>query len=76
MRRLAVIEFVTLVGVMRGLGSADEDRDGGFEYGGWGAAHGDDVVFEVTVLAAFGAGLKRLRKGLALLRAEAQREAG
>lgn len=37
------------------------------------AAHGEDVVFEITVLAAVGAGLKRLRKGLSLLRAEAQR---
>ena len=38
-RRLAVIEFVTLDGVaVLSLGSPDEDRDGGFEYGGWGAA--------------------------------------
>ena len=44
MRRLAVIEFVTLDGVMQGLGSPDEDRDGGFEYGGWGAPYGDEVL--------------------------------
>ena len=44
MRRLAVIEFVTLDGVMQGLGSADEDREGGFEYGGWGAPYGDVVL--------------------------------
>jgi dihydrofolate reductase len=44
MRPLAVIEFVTLDGVMQGLGSPDEDRDGGFEYGGWGAPYGDDVL--------------------------------
>ena len=37
MRKLAVIEFVTLDGVMQSLGSPDEDRDGGFEYGGWSA---------------------------------------
>src|SRR5918992_5541323 len=44
MRRLAVIEFVTLDGVMQGLGSPDEDRDGGFQYGGWGAPYGDEVL--------------------------------
>ncbi len=44
MRQLAVIEFITLDGVMQGLGSPDEDRDGGFEYGGWGAAYGDATL--------------------------------
>lgn len=44
MRSLAVIEFVTLDGVMQGLGSPDEDREGGFDYGGWGAPYGDDVL--------------------------------
>ena len=44
MRKLAVIEFLTLDGVMQGLGSPDEDRDGGFEHGGWGAPYGDEVL--------------------------------
>lgn len=44
MRRLAVIEFLTLDGVMQSLGSPDEDRDGGFEYGGWSAPYGDEVA--------------------------------
>jgi dihydrofolate reductase len=43
-RKLAVIEFVTLDGVMQGLGSPDEDRDGGFEYGGWGQPYGDYIL--------------------------------
>jgi dihydrofolate reductase len=43
MRKLIVIEFVTLDGVMQGLGSPEEDRDGGFEHGGWAAPYGDDV---------------------------------
>jgi dihydrofolate reductase len=43
MRALNLIEFVTLDGVMQGLGSPDEDRDGGFEHGGWGASYGDAV---------------------------------
>ncbi len=44
MRQLIVIEFVTLDGVMQGLGSPDEDRDGGFAHGGWGAPYGDEVL--------------------------------
>jgi dihydrofolate reductase len=43
MRQLSVIEFVTLDGVMQGLGSPDEDRDGGFEHGGWAAPYGDQI---------------------------------
>lgn len=43
MRQLIVIEFVTLDGVMQGLGSPDEDRDNGFAHGGWGAPYGDEV---------------------------------
>jgi dihydrofolate reductase len=52
MRKLAVIEFVTLDGVMQSLGSPDEDRDGGFEHGGWSAPYGDEVLGQ-----AAGAGL-------------------
>ncbi|MDQ6641033.1 MAG: dihydrofolate reductase family protein [Actinomycetota bacterium] len=48
MRTLVVIEFVTLDGVMQGLGSADEDRDGGFEHGGWSAAYGTEVSERVN----------------------------
>jgi len=44
MRKLAVVEFVTLDGVMQGLGGPDEDRDGGFDHGGWGGPYGDVVL--------------------------------
>jgi dihydrofolate reductase len=44
MRKLAVVEFVTLDGVMQSFGGPDEDREGGFEYGGWGAPYGDEVL--------------------------------
>lgn len=35
MRKLIVSEFVTLDGVMQAPGDKEEDRDGGFEHGGW-----------------------------------------
>lgn len=43
MRRLVVIEFLSVDGVMQGLGSSDEDRDGGFAHGGWGAPYAEAV---------------------------------
>jgi dihydrofolate reductase len=43
MRKLVVIEFVTLDGVVQGFGSAEEDTDGGFRHGGWGAPYFDGI---------------------------------
>ncbi len=43
MRPLSIVEFLTLDGVMQGLGGPDEDREGGFAYGGWGAPYAQDV---------------------------------
>ena len=50
MGKLIVTEFVTLDGVGQAPGGPDEDREGGFEHGGWQAPLGDedagDVIFE------------------------------
>ena len=44
MRRLAVVEFLTLDGVMQGFGGPGEDREGGFEHGGWGAPYASEEI--------------------------------
>ena len=44
MRKLVVGTFVTLDGVMQAPGGPDEDRDGGFEHGGWSFTYWDDMM--------------------------------
>jgi dihydrofolate reductase len=44
MRKLVVSTFLTLDGVMQAPGGPDEDRDGGFEHGGWSVRHWDDMM--------------------------------
>ena len=51
MRKLAVVEFVTLDGVMQSFGGPNEDREGGFEYGGWGAPYMDESIGRNASLA-------------------------
>lgn len=48
MRKLVVSEFVTLGGVMQGPGSPDEDREGGFEHGGWKGPYFDDIQMQAV----------------------------
>jgi dihydrofolate reductase len=46
MGKLQVGTFVTLDGVMQAPGGPDEDRDGGFEHGGWSFHYWDDAMGE------------------------------
>ena len=44
MRRVVVINNVTLDGVMQAPGRPDEDTRGGFEHGGWAVMPNSDPV--------------------------------
>ena len=44
MRKIVVAAFVSLDGVVQAPGHPEEDRSGGFSYGGWLPPHWDDVV--------------------------------
>jgi dihydrofolate reductase len=54
MRKIVVTAFISLDGVTQAPGGPDEDPTGGFEYGGWTPAYGDDVLG-----AAIGEGMSR-----------------
>ncbi|MFE1409006.1 dihydrofolate reductase family protein [Streptomyces sp. NPDC058770] len=56
MGQLAVVNFVSLDGVMQSVLSADEDRDGGFDQGGWVLPYVDDTVERFMSEATAGAG--------------------
>jgi len=47
MRKIIVLEFITLDGVMQAPGGPEEDTAGGFEYGGWTAPYADEASGEV-----------------------------
>jgi len=44
MRRIVVFMSLTLDGVIQAPGRPDEDRRGGFEYGGWGQQYADQEM--------------------------------
>ena len=47
MRKIIVLSMITMDGVMQGPGGPEEDRSGGFEYGGWVAPYDDEVGGQV-----------------------------
>jgi dihydrofolate reductase len=47
MRKIIVLSFITLDGVMQAPGGPEEDTSGGFKYGGWTASYGDEVFGKV-----------------------------
>ena len=48
MRKIIVLSMITLDGVMQAPGGPEEDRSGGFEYGGWTAPYADEVYYKVV----------------------------
>jgi len=42
--RLVISEYMSLDGVVQAPGGPDEDRDGGFEHGGWSMAYFDEAA--------------------------------
>ena len=43
MRKIIVLSMITLDGVMQAPGGPEEDKSGGFKYGGWVAPYGDEA---------------------------------
>lgn len=43
MRKIIVLSFITLDGVLQAPGGPEEDTSGGFKYGGWSAPYSDEV---------------------------------
>ncbi len=46
MRKLVVIDFLSLDGVMQAPGQPEEDTEGGFKYGGWAIPYHDEGLAE------------------------------
>lgn len=47
MRKIILLEFITLDGVIQAPGGPKEDTSGGFKYGGWTAPYFDDFAGKV-----------------------------
>jgi dihydrofolate reductase len=49
MRKLIVLSFISLDGVMQAPGGPEEDTTGGFKHGGWVTGYSDDFLLKVMV---------------------------
>ena len=49
MRKIIVLSFISLDGVMQAPGGPQEDTSGGFQYGGWTVPYFDDFAGKVMV---------------------------
>ena len=49
MRKLIVLSFITLDGVMQAPGGPEKDPTGGFKYEGWVAGYSDDFLLKVMI---------------------------
>jgi dihydrofolate reductase len=47
MRKIIILTFISLDGVMQAPGGPEEDTSGGFEYGGWTVPYFDEFMNEV-----------------------------
>lgn len=46
MRKIIISAFMSIDGVIQAPGGPDEDREGGFAYGGWSAPYSDEISGE------------------------------
>jgi dihydrofolate reductase len=44
MRKIIVLEHISIDGVIQGPGGRDEDPSGGFKFGGWSAPYQDEIL--------------------------------
>ena len=49
MRKIIVLSFISLDGVMQAPGGPEEDPTGGFKHGGWLFGYSDDFLLKVMI---------------------------